>query len=66
MAYTSKSINVPKAIKSQARGLSLSLKDPSMFKLFIRMWTEATIQQSGLRVQRNHAIGDAMKGNNNG
>jgi hypothetical protein len=64
MAYTSKSTNVPKAIKSQARGLSL--KDPNLFKLFIRMWTEATVQQSGLRVQRNHAIGDAMKGNNNG
>jgi hypothetical protein len=65
MAYTSKSTNVPKAIKSQARGLSLSLKDPSMFKLFIRMWVTATQEQSKVRVNRNHAIGDAMKGSNN-
>ena len=59
MAYTSKSTNVPKAIKQQAAGLSL--QDGSLRKKFIRMWVAATVEQSGIRVQRNHAIGDAMK-----
>lgn len=60
MAYTSKSTNVPKTVKLQAAGLSI--KDPSLSKKFIRMWVEASVEQSGIRTQRNHAIGDAMKG----
>lgn len=60
MAFERKGIKLPKGIKTQATLLGALY--PGMRSTFIKLYMSACREQAGIRVQRNHAIGEAMRG----
>lgn len=59
MAFERKAVKLPKGVKTQAT--LWGALDPTIRSTYIKMYMSASREQAGIRVQRNHAIGEAMR-----